>query len=187
MSAVRLLAMDTETTGLLLPSSAPLEQQPKIIELALIELQFGMGDKADQLWIVSEKSWLINPGEPLSEVITRITGLTDADLADAPAFPQVVTEIADEFLGVEALVAHNLPFDLGMLVNELRRCSKEHAFPYPPRQICTVAAYHPVFGRRAKLTEVYERVMKKPLPQKHRALDDTRALAEIIMNGEALL
>jgi DNA polymerase III epsilon subunit-like protein len=183
----RWLVMDTETTGLLLPSSAPLAQQPKIIELALIELQHGMGKAEDMFWVVGEQSWLINPGEPLSDVITRITGLTDADLIDKPPFAAVLPELIDWFLGATGLVAHNLPFDLGMLTNELKRCGKEFAFPYPPSQVCTVAAYHPVFGRRAKLTEVYERVMKKPMLQKHRALDDTRALAEIIMNGEEVL
>lgn len=182
MSAERWLVMDTETTGLLLPSSAPLAQQPKIIELALIEIIVENGSaNVSQEW-----SWLINPGESLSAEITRITGLTDAELVGKPSFVTVLPGIVEWFLGATGLIAHNLPFDLGMLVNELRRCGKEFAFPYPPKQLCTVAAFQPEFGRRAKLTEVYERVLKRALPQKHRALDDTRALVEVVTAAKLL-
>ena len=181
MSARRWLVMDTETTGLLRPSSVRLADQPKIIELALIELRH-QGDEPDAPMVVTnEASWLINPGEPLSPEIVRITGLTDDALRGAPPFAAVMPELLPWFLGAHGLIAHNAPFDLGMLVNELRRLGKEHAWPYPPEQLCTVAHYLPAFGRRAKLTEVYQRVLGKPLPQKHRALDDARALVEIVL------
>lgn len=178
------LVFDTETTGLPVPSSAPIEKQPKIIDFALVEVTLdavnGEGVNIAP-YISREKSWLIQPGEELSKEITKITGLTDDDLRGQPSFPEVLPEIITWFHGVEGIIAHNLPFDLGLLVNELRRCGKEFAFPYPAQQLCTVAHYHPVYGRRAKLTEVYERVMGQPLAQKHRALDDTRALAEIVI------
>lgn len=182
----RWLVMDTETTGLLLPGSAPLDKQPKIIELALIELE-AEDIMLDVAPIVKrEVSWLINPGEPLSAVITKITGLTDDDLKGKPRFPEVLPEILPWFFGAHGAICHNAPFDFGMLINELKRCGKEFAFPYPPNQICTVQHYHTTFGRRAKLTEVYARVMKKPLAQKHRAIDDTRALAEIIVTDKVI-
>lgn len=186
----RWLVIDTETTGLTVPSSAPLEKQPKIVDLAIVELDErcpAEGDVTDaNRWIVTEHSWLINPGELLYDEIKKITGLTDDDVRGKPSFPEVLPEIVKLFHGANGLVAHNLPFDMSMLVNELRRCGKEFAFPYPPQQLCTVSNYHPVFGRRAKLTEVYERVMGKPLAQKHRALDDARALAEIVIKERLL-
>jgi DNA polymerase III epsilon subunit-like protein len=180
----RALIFDTETTGLPVPSSAPVEKQPKIIDLGIVEV--AMDDKAQSFIITREKGWLIHPGELLLAEITKITGLKDDDLKGQPSFPEVLPEILEWFLGAEYFVAHNLPFDLGLLINELKRCGKEYAFPYPPRQICTVAHYMPVYGRRAKLTEVYERVLGKPLEQKHRALDDARALAEIVIAEQLL-
>ena len=90
-------------------------------------------------------------------------------------------EIEEAFMGVHRLMAHNLPFDMGMLTNELRRLGRQYAFPYPPNQVCTVQlANEMIYGRRAKLTELYEKTMGKPLAQTHRALDDVRALVEVI-------
>jgi DNA polymerase III subunit epsilon len=173
------LIFDTETTGLLLPSDAALDSQPRIIEIGLIRIA---GKKR------AEFSWLINPGIPITEEITKITGLRDADVAGAPTFSEVVGELVEAFLGAEQLVAHNLPFDRGMLVTELRRLGREHAFPYPPRQLCTVAAFEHVKGRRMRLTELYEHALKRPLAQTHRALDDARALEEVlgVMGGVGL-
>lgn len=180
----RWCVLDVETTGLLKPSAGALETQPRIIELALVELTcWKAGDLFEQ---TDEKSWLINPGIPLTEEITKITGLTDADLKSAPPFERVLPEIVEAVLGAIGLAAHNLPFDHGMLVAELRRCGREHAFPYPPEQFCSVAAYHHLKGRNLKLTELYEHVMGKSLAQTHRALDDARALTELLLRDEAL-
>lgn len=170
----RTLVYDTETTGLLLPQSSPLAQQPRIIEFAVAEI-----DAAYK--IVSTHSWLINPGHPLPEVITKITGLKDEDLVDQPTFIQALPEIESVFVGVDRIIAHNLSFDMGMLTNELKRIGREFAFPYPPNQLCTVQlANELIYGRRAKLTELYEKTTGKPLAQTHRAMDDVMALIEIV-------
>lgn len=174
----RILIFDTETSGLLKPEAGKLEDQPRIIELALVEIELnerGEGCKTN------EATWLIHPQCEISEEITRITKLTNEDLKGKPSFAGVLREIIEHFEGVHTLIAHNLPFDRGMLVNELRRIGKEFAFPYPPEQICTVAAFESLKGRRMKMTELYLDVMGEELKQTHRALDDARALAEIII------
>jgi DNA polymerase-3 subunit epsilon len=171
----RHLIFDTETTGLTGPSAMPLDQQPQIIEFAVVEID------SDAQAIIGEHSWLLDPGKTLTDEIIKITGLHDEDLKGKPTFPAVLPDITKLFLGAHGLVAHNLPFDMEMLVNELRRCGKEFAFPYPPQQLCTVQAFFYVKGRRMKMTELYEHVLGRPLAQKHRALDDTRALAEIVL------
>lgn len=171
----RWLVLDCETTGLLMPSAAKIEEQPRIIELALVEV---LGGNA----MGRELSWLINPGCPLTEEITKITGLRDDDLKGAPTFETVLgKEIIPAVLGAHGLIAHNLPFDLGMLVAELKRIGKEHAFPYPPHQMCTVQEFIHLKGRRMKLTELYEEAFGRELKQTHRALDDAKALAEIVI------
>lgn len=184
----RWLVFDTETTGLPAHSSSGLEKQPKIIDLGLVEIACDHPEESfcEHWRVTREKSWLIHPGESLSAEITKITGLKDDDLRGQPSFPEILPELIDWFLGATGFIAHNAPFDLGLLINELRRCGKEYAFPYPPKQICTVAHFMPVYGRRAKMTEVYERVMGEPLAQKHRALDDARALAKIVIKEQLL-
>lgn len=174
MANNRRIVIDTETTGLLKPQISDLTQQPSIIEFAIAEID-------SNYKVVAQHVWLINPGQSLTPDIIRITGLTDDALRDKPSFIEVLPEIEEVFMGVSGMIAHNLSFDLGMLVNELRRVGREYAFPYPPNQICTVQlANELIFGRRAKMTELYEKVTGKPLDQTHRALDDVMALVEIV-------
>lgn len=166
------LVFDTETTGLLQPDNSPLESQPRIIEVGLVV--------CDDSWsILDQVNILINPGFALPEEITKITGLKDSDLQGKPSFAAALPEIEQLFIGARSIYAHNLPFDRGMLVNELRRIGREFSFPYPPDQVCTAAYSQEVYGKRMRLIHLYEDVMGKPLAQTHRALDDAYALWEV--------
>lgn len=69
---------------------------------------------------VAQYETLINPQRPLPEEITQITGLTDAELKDAPVEAAVAPEIR-EFIGLGTPVGHNLPFDLRFLNAMFRR------------------------------------------------------------------
>ena len=164
------LIFDTETTGLLAPSVSPLDKQPRIIELAVLRV-----NGAD----ASSASWLINPGVPISAEITKITGLTDADLKDKPTFAQLLPEIRQWFDGADFGVAHNAPFDTGMLRTELALAACAD-FPWPGETLCTVQEYRHLLGERAKLTVLYELLTGKPLKQTHRAMDDVMALHEAL-------
>lgn len=165
------LVFDTETTGLPLPRSAPLTKQPKIIELGVVVVMNGK--------LHSEHNWLINPGEPISAEITKITGITNEDLVGKPSFRDLLPEIEEVFADAENCMAHNMPFDQGMLEFELERLART-GFPWPRNMICTAQEYAPLFGRRPRLVQLYERIMGVPLPQTHRALDDARALFDTI-------
>lgn len=117
----------------------------------------------------------------ITDEITKITGLTDEDLKDKPSFIEVVREIAAVMLGADRVIAHNAPFDHGMLVNELARIGLQYKFPYPQEWVCTVQlAQELIYGRRARMIELYKDTMGKELDQTHRALDDVHALVEIV-------
>ena len=165
------LIFDTETTGLLAPSVSPLDKQPRIIELAVVRVVNGA--------VVDGKAWLINPGVPISAEITKITGLKDADLSDKPTFAQRLPEIRAAFTGIDFGIAHNAPFDTGMLRTELALASCSD-FPWPRETLCTVQEYRHLLGERAKLTVLYELLTGKPLKQTHRAMDDVMALYEAL-------
>lgn len=170
------LVFDTETTGLTLHPNAPLAKQPKIIEFGAIILEQGE--------VVEEFSTLINPQETLSEEIVKITGLTDAKLRDALPFKEHLPRLKELFNKCAGVAAHNLPFDKAMMMNELKRCDALQNFPWPMREMCTVGVYKEQWGRNPRLQELYADVIGKPLVQTHRALDDVKALVEIIQEEE---
>jgi DNA polymerase III epsilon subunit family exonuclease len=161
---------DTETTGLLLPSSAPLENQPKIIELGVVLVENGE--------VVGTRNWMINPGEEVTAEITKITGITNDDLKDKPSFNDILSEVESVFKDCDVLIAHNAPFDVGMLENEIKRCDAESFLP--KEQICSVQEYFHEYGHRPRLIQLYEDKVGKPLAQTHRASDDAMALYEAL-------
>jgi DNA polymerase III epsilon subunit-like protein len=169
-----MIILDTETTGLLKLAALGAEQQPQIIDFAAVKIDDASGDEIDRI------EFLVNPGKPLEAVITKITGLTDADLASLPPFTHHVATLAEFFRGERAMIAHNMPFDKGLLYWELVRLDLVTSFPWPAQQLCTVQLHIEEFGHRPKLTELYEARMGKKLAQKHRAMADVEALLEII-------
>jgi DNA polymerase III epsilon subunit-like protein len=168
---MKAVIFDTETTGLLQPATMPLEKQPRIIELGIVVVEDGKK--------ISEHNWLINPECWLPEVITKITGITDADLDGAPKFRELLPEIEAVFGGSDYGFAHNAPFDVGMLTNELAMCSRT-GFPWPTVTICTAQEYTHVLGYRPRLINLYEHIIGLPLAQTHRALDDALAIWDIL-------
>lgn len=171
-----MILFDTETTSFLKPDVADIKSQPRVIEIAALYVDEAKGYK-----VVEEFHSLLNPEQPLDEVThSTITGLKDADLASAPTFLEIVDRLAEFFLAERVLVAHNLEFDRGVLAFELKRIGRECSFPWPPTQVCTVNLTKHLQGRRLKLTELYELKLKRPLKQTHRAMDDTRALLEVV-------
>lgn len=168
---------DTETTGLTLHPDAPLAKQPKIIEFGGVLLDPATGV------VVEELSLMVNPQEVITPEITKITGITNEDVADATTFEGVLPQLKAFFSKASAVTAHNLPFDKAMMTNELARvgCSD---FPWPKCEFCTVGLYKEEWGRNPKLTELYEHIMGEKLAQTHRALDDVMALVRIIKTAD---
>ena len=172
------LVFDTETTGLLLPRTAGLEKQPRIIELGLIRLSGAE--------VVSEHNWLINPEMEISEEITKITGITNDDLKGKPTFRELLPEIEEVFADVDNLIAHNAHFDKTMLANELERAART-GFHWPENIICSINEYrHEFGGKNMKMTALYLRKLGRELAQTHRALDDCKALLEILQSDNFL-
>lgn len=164
--------IDTETTGLLLPSAVPLDHQPRVIELGILIVHKSK--------IVCEHGWLINPEIALTPIITKITGISDADLVGQPTFTEIAHEVREALRSVVRVIAHNAPFDVTMIQNEFTRAGITD-FEWPKDIVCTVQEYYHLKNYRLKLQQLYEIKMGKPLDQKHRALDDCRAVFEILV------
>lgn len=93
------LVIDTETTGLD-------HRTGRIIQIAACPISFDA--KARIVSIGRTMSWLEDPGEPLSPEISRLTGLTDQDLAGQRIDNGAVERLLDEAV---VIVAHNAKFD----------------------------------------------------------------------------
>ncbi len=175
---------DTETTGIPKHPNAKDEVQPRVIE-------FGAVLANENGEIIEELSLLFNPQQPLEEIITKITGLTDEDLVDAPLFEDKAHDLARFISKADVLIAHNLPFDSTMLELDINRCDESKVpfagFPWPETKICTVQEHADEWGYRPKLTELYEHYTGEPLAQTHRAIDDVKALLVICQHAELLL
>ncbi len=100
-----LVAVDLETTGFD-PGS------DRIVEIGAVRLTV----EADGAVTPGDRFvTFVDPGRDLARVITRLTGIADADLAGAPSVDDAMTRFR-AFLGDDAtLVGHNVGFDAAFL------------------------------------------------------------------------
>lgn len=165
------VVFDTETTNLAMVEAANIEQQPRIIEFAAIKLDAN-GDELERLDL------LVDPGMPIPEEAQRITGITDEMVKGQPRMPAIWPRIANFMVGANVLVAHNLPFDLSVMRYEAERLGKLTAFPWPPRQICTVERSLQLKGYKLNLGDLYELAFGERFSGAHRAMVDVEALVK---------
>lgn len=97
--------LDLETTG-----GNPVND--RITEIAAVRIEHGVE--------VARWSTLVNPGTHISGFIEQLTGISNAMVATAPAFSDVAKPLL-ALLDCAVLVAHNVRFDHGFLLNELAR------------------------------------------------------------------
>ena len=63
---------------------------------------------------------LINPGMPIPAEASRVNGITDEMVKDAPPIESILSEFT-EFCGGIPLVAHNASFDFKFLLSDINR------------------------------------------------------------------
>jgi len=165
------LCLDTETTNLLSTRLLPLDKQPEIIEF------FGGVISPELDDPIQEGEWLIKPRLPISDEITKITGIDDAMVKDAPAFAQVAPQIKILIEGATCVIAHNASFDREMIDIEFERIGQKIAWP---AVVCTVEQTIHLVGHRLTLTALYEYLFSERFPEAHRARNDVMALARCV-------
>lgn len=164
------IVFDLETTGLLEPEASSLANQPYITEIYGIRLD-------NKGRIVDEFESLFSVPVKLEKHIVKLTGITDNMLMGEPEFCERHKEICNFFLGANRMVAHNLPFDAGMLWVELSRIGKEFHFPWPPEWYCTIEKSYHLENKRIKLSKLHEHATGKEFKDgAHRAKQDVLAL-----------
>ena len=158
------VVFDVETTGL----SA---ERDRLIEIAAVKVKNGAE-------IDSFESY-INPQRPISELITRLTSITNDDVKDAPLEKEVMTNFYNWIDEDDILVAHNAKFDLGFLDTCFERLGLENK---------NNASIDTLFVSRSENKEAKRhglsnlaKLYKVRLVQHHRAIYDTKATAEIFV------
>lgn len=155
------VVLDVETTG-------GKAGNDRVIEIGAVKVQAGE--------VLDTFSTLINPQRYIPSFITRLTGINNAMVANAPTFADIAAKLT-EFLQGAVFVAHNAKFDYGFIRAEFNRLERPFAMP----QLCTVVnmrRYYPGLQSYSlgKLCEEFD----IKLTNHHRALDDATATVELL-------
>jgi len=152
--------LDVETTGLDAKNC-------RILEIAVVIVDDGC--------VAEEWTTLVNPA--VDEIgPTHIHGITQRDLIGAPAFAEVAGDLV-KLLEGRIPVAHNASFDVGFLSSEWDNCLNLGPLGLTALDTLRLAR---ALGLPGKLSALAESI-GVDLTHAHQALDDTRALAEVLV------
>lgn len=108
-----LIVFDLETTGLDLVKD-------RIIQISYIKVNpDGKEERSNQF---------INPERSIPQEVVDITGITDEDVANAPTFKMVATDLANKFQGCDFAGFNSNHFDVPMLAEEFLRAGIDFDF-----------------------------------------------------------
>lgn len=154
-----LVFLDIETTGM-----GPLDS--RITEIGALRVEDGK--------VVATFNQLLNPEQPVPWFITKLTGITDEMLWEAPTFAAIADDL-EVFLDGSIFVAHNVAFDYGFIKAEYGRQGGR----FNMDRFCTAKLSRRLYPeqRRHNLDTVIE-AHNIEVSSRHRAFDDARALHE---------
>jgi ATP-dependent DNA helicase DinG len=146
-----IVSIDIETTGLS-------EERDAIIEIGAVKFK---GHRVEAEW-----TSVINPGRHIPEFISGLTGISDAEVRNAPKFQDVRHDL-EAFVGDAPVVGHNVRFDLGFLQKGGLLRYNEVIDTYELAAVLMPTASRYNLGALGKQLGIL-------LPATHRALDDAR-------------
>lgn len=121
--------------------------------------------------VIDSYETLIDPEAIIPFSITRLTGITQDMVKDAPKFYEVAKKIV-QMTEKAVFVAHNVRFDYSFLREEFKRLG----FTYSRRQLCTVRLTRNTFpGLPSYSLDNLIRHFKIPFRNRHRAMGDVEA------------
>lgn len=158
-----LLLFDLEATGLQIESA-------RIIEFASVRLEPSGSRSSFQT--------LVNPEEPIPEEVQKITGIGDADVADAPTFRDIADKLS-ELLDDADLGGYNAAnFDVPLLRAEYGRVRRPLPGPYDRVVLDALEILRKHEIRNLEWAHKY--YFGTSIPDAHRALADVEATETIL-------
>lgn len=157
------IVVDVETTGM-----DPVSD--RITEIAMMKVRNGV--------LVDEFSTLVNPLVSIPATITRLTGIDNLMVRDAPTAREVAPYIRT-FLGDDVFTAHNASFDWGFVTETVRR---ETGLGLGNLQLCTVKLSRRILPQLpSKSLGVVAQHLNIRIPDRHRASGDAYATALVLI------
>ena len=158
-----IIAFDLETTGL----SAATE---RITEIGAVRIVNGV--------LRDEFCTFVNPERHIPERITELTGIDDAMVADAPSEEEALKEFYKFCGNSKFLVAHNAGFDTSFLRAANKRLGWDFDYLYADTVAMARSMYPDLKNHKLDTVGHY---LKLPPFNHHRACDDARELAQILV------
>ena len=161
MAIPNVTIVDVETTG----GSAAFG---RVIEIGILRIE------KDEL--VEKYKTFVNPGQPIPEFITELTGIAERHVKKAPYFEEIAEDLLPLFED-SIFVAHNSSFDYKFLQTEFARAGLVFNMP----SLCTVRlsrALYPEY-KKHNLSAIIER-FDFECKNRHRAFDDAKVLWDFL-------
>ncbi|MCI6110840.1 MAG: 3'-5' exonuclease [Prevotella sp.] len=161
-----LVVFDLETTGLDLVND-------RIIQISYIKVMPSGEEKRENIFV--------NPGKPIPPLVQQLTGITDADVADAPSFKSMAASLATKFKGCDFAGFNSNHFDIPMLAEEFLRAGIDFDF-----SSCRLIDAQTIFHKmeRRNLAAAYKFYCGRKMEddfEAHRADQDTEATYRVLM------
>lgn len=153
---------DLETTGLNITTD-------RLIEISILKV---MPDGKEE-----QKTWRVNPGQPIPEQSTVFHGIKDEDVKDLPQFKEVANDISRFLSGCDLSGYNAIKFDIPLLMEEFLRC--DVSFDLSNRNLVDVQTIFMKMEPRT-LKGAYRFFCQKDLEDAHSAAADTYATFEIL-------
>jgi DNA polymerase-3 subunit epsilon len=164
LRSLRFAVVDVEATG------GRAHGGDRIIEIAVVHVRNGVASTALDL--------LVNPQQPISPFVSRLTGIRWEHVQEAPTFGDVAEAVLDAIEG-HVFVAQNVRFDWRFLSAELHRCAGRGL---RGRRLCTVKMARKILPHlRRRNLDALAWHYEVPIIGRHRAGGDARATAEVLI------
>ena len=153
---------DLETTGVVIGMD-------RIVELGILKI-LPDGTKTN-------KTWRINPEMHIPEVVSKIHGIYDKDVADCPTFKEIANDVNHYLNNVDLAGYNSNRFDVPLLVDEFLRAGIE--FDIRGRKLIDVQHIFHKMEQRT-LSAAYKFYCNQELIDAHSAEADVRATYEVL-------
>ncbi|WP_420130646.1 PolC-type DNA polymerase III, partial [Longimicrobium sp.] len=160
----RWVVVDVETTG-----GTPTRGH-RVTEVAAVRVE---GGRIADTWCS-----LVNPERPIPGMITSLTGISNAMVAEQPRFAQVARVLSGALEGC-VFVAHNAAFDWRFVSHELNMAT---GMTLSGRQLCTVRLSRRLLPQLpSRSLDGLAHWFGLEVENRHRALDDAVATAKVLI------
>ena len=164
IQTLKFCVFDLETTG-------GNHQSDKIIEIGIVRIE--------NMQVTDQKGLLIKPEIRIPDFIQKLTSISEDDVKNAPTIEEVIDEVL-VMMEDCILVAHNTSFDIPFFNSVLRRLGKPEL--KNPALCTNLMTKYLIPNLMNSNLNYMSKIFNIKHSKAHRALDDAKATAELLLN-----